>query len=353
MWKKGDDLYYSTEYSIEECIQKMDRRDKNDLYEYSWEKQEDGYLLILKQCRLAFGVWKRGWYIYDYRPMFSVSFQCAGDHTIIRIIFQGNQSVFGLSNSLSLLRKDKFNISQYALDEFWNCKLNVEAAVKDSESGEPAPVSGGLKDRREERSMYLRTYYIVVIGIVVMFAVVMGLMHLLEKRGENHRKNMDYAEMLADLYENDAYHEIVEGCDQIDYGYYDVDRDGTEELILTSVRGITIFSYQDGECREICREPYSILLENGLVWYHRPGAAPMHDDYQVFVLEGAEYQRMCSFARYDWDQDGAYAENGNGDTYCYNEEEIAKQEWDALIQPYMDVGEAVLRDAGTIAAPDK
>ncbi|MCM1496702.1 MAG: hypothetical protein NC089_13015, partial [Bacteroides sp.] len=68
-----------------------------------------------------------------------------------------------------------------------------------------------------------------------------------------------------------------------------------------------------------------ILLENGTIWFHRPGGAPLHDDYQWYRLEGEEYQEMYTFSRYDGD---GYEENGEGDLYLYNHEEIEKEKWE-------------------------
>ncbi len=152
------------------------------------------------------------------------------------------------------------------------------------------------------------------------------------------------------------YHYVMEGCEEADYGYYDVNNDGTDELIISTVRGITIFMYQDGRTKKIHDSPYSVLLENGKVWYHRPGAAPLHDNYQVYALEGTEYQNICTFARYDDNMDGKYDENdlylysvcGDGGILDYEETEISKEQWDELTQPYFSYKKAVLHDTGTI-----
>jgi len=158
----------------------------------------------------------------------------------------------------------------------------------------------------------------------------------------------DFDALLAGINNSSRYSYVMEGCEEADYGYYDVNHDGVDELVILTVRGITIFMYQDDGIKEICRYSYSVLLGNGMVWYHRPGGAPIHDCYQAFSLEGMEYQLVCVFERYDDDFNGYFDENGEGDIYLYNSEEISKEEWDELIQPYVDCEEAILHDTGII-----
>lgn len=168
----------------------------------------------------------------------------------------------------------------------------------------------------------------------------------LKQLGEGIRLNSLF---LVGSGEYSDYDYILEGVrDEGTYGYYDVDGDGVDELVTWTVGGINVFQAQDNMIKEICRVPYSILLENGTIWYHRPGGAPMHDDYQWYRLEGEEYQIVDTFSRYDWDLDGCYAENGEGDVYFYNEEEISKDEWEELIQPFLNAKEAVLHNGGKI-----
>lgn len=144
------------------------------------------------------------------------------------------------------------------------------------------------------------------------------------------------------------YGYVMDGCDEADYGYYDVDNDGSDELIIQIVRGKTIFMCRNDEITEVCSSPYAVLLDNGIVWYHRPSVAPMQDYYQVFRLEGLEYQLESTFERYDDDLNGVFDENGNGDKYLYNSKEISKEEWDKLLQPYDACREAELHDTGVI-----
>lgn len=171
-----------------------------------------------------------------------------------------------------------------------------------------------------------------------------GFLHQL---GEGTRLNSLF---LVGSGEYSDYDHILDGIrEEGIYGYYDINEDGVDELVTRTVGGMKIFQYQDNRIIEICRmSSYSILLEDGIIWYHRPGGAPMHDDYQWYRLEEAEYRLMDIFGRYDWDLDGCYAENGEGDVYFYNEEEIPKKEWEELIQPYLNTKEAVLHNGGKI-----
>ncbi|MCM1496699.1 MAG: hypothetical protein NC089_13000 [Bacteroides sp.] len=143
------------------------------------------------------------------------------------------------------------------------------------------------------------------------------------------------------------YDDILDGVrDEGTYGYYDVDGDGIDELVIYTVPGtVKIYAARENEISKICWVPYSILLEDGTIWFHRPGGAPLHDDYQWYRLEGEEYQEMYTFSRYDGD---GYEENGEGDLYLYNHEEIEKEKWEEWIQPFLDSEKAVLLNEGTI-----
>lgn len=149
------------------------------------------------------------------------------------------------------------------------------------------------------------------------------------------------------------YDDILDGVrDEGTYGYYDVDGDGMDELVIYTVPGtVKIYAARDNQISKICWVPYSILLEDGTIWFHRPGGAPPHEDYQWYRLEGEEYQEVDTFSKYDGDGDG-YKENGEGDIYLYNHEEIGKEKWEELIQPFLDGEEAVLQNEGTIMRED-
>ena len=165
--------------------------------------------------------------------------------------------------------------------------------------------------------------------------------------------------IVDNLYADEEYSLIYRACDQAEYGYYDINYDGVDELVIQTVRGLHIYMYEDNAVREIIDSPYSVLLENGRVLYHRPGGAPMHDDYQIYYFDGDEYQWRCHLSRYDWNQNGYYEEDGEGDKYFYNTEwdpdtetEISKEEWEELMRPYLEQSEAVLHDTGVIVNPD-
>lgn len=128
----------------------------------------------------------------------------------------------------------------------------------------------------------------------------------LNRLGEGTRLN---ALFLVGFGEYSDYNHILDEVrEEGKYGYYDVNGDGIDELVSQTVGGrIKIFCYQNNGIKELCDIPYSILLEDGTVWFYRPGGAPLHDDYQWFCLEG-----------------------------------------DVLIQPYFDSERAVLHNEGRI-----
>lgn len=170
--------------------------------------------------------------------------------------------------------------------------------------------------------------------------------YTLQKEAENA-----FQDFLAGSDESSNLYWILEKYEGNSFGYYDINGDEIDELIIKAKGGVLILMYYEGDVCVVCNlaTNYSaVLLENGMVWYHRPGVAPLHDYYQVFSLEGTEYQRMCTFEKDDGNLDGYYDENGEGDIYLYNSEEILKEEWDELIQPYVDCEEAILHDTGIL-----
>lgn len=155
------------------------------------------------------------------------------------------------------------------------------------------------------------------------------------------------------------YQWIIEKHEGSPFGYYDVNQDGLDELVIQEkdgFGGVVIFMYQDGEVDCVCdmgTNYNAYLLENGMVWYHRPGVAPMHDYYQCFAFDGVEYQRIVTFTRSDWNENGYYEEDGAGDKYFYCGEEVSKTEWEELMRPYTEYNMVVLHDMGIITTSDE
>lgn len=176
------------------------------------------------------------------------------------------------------------------------------------------------------------------------------------EQSEKEDEISDFDDVLKSIEEDSQYGYVMDGVDTAEYGYYDINGDEVDELIISTNREIIIFMYQNGAIRDVGRISYSVLLENGEIWYHRPGGAPMNDCYQCFYFDETEYKLKYVFERYDGNEDGIYNESEEGDLYIFYdyyesegiEQELSKSEWEELIQPYLESEKAVLRNIGTI-----
>ena len=175
--------------------------------------------------------------------------------------------------------------------------------------------------------------------------------------GLNETCNWD--EVLEDIAYGRRFDDILYGCNKAEYGFYDVNGDNVDELIIEGkYSGLYILMWQDNEVKEVFNSYRAVLLEDGSVWYCILGGAPKHTTYNRYVFDGTEYQKAAVYEVYDGDEDGSYSENGEGDLYFYydctaedaEEQTLTKEEWDGLTEPYINGSEAVLRDTGVLEA---
>ncbi len=139
--------------------------------------------------------------------------------------------------------------------------------------------------------------------------------------------------------------EVMSNCESSEYAYYDIDNDEIMELIILNVKGLAIFKYQNGQILRVNWSPYSVLLENGMIKYYRPGGAPDNEKYIFFEFDGISYNSVESFERYDANEDGVYDET---DLYLHDGEEVKMQNWESLFEKYSEYGEAVLTYQGVL-----
>lgn len=154
-----------------------------------------------------------------------------------------------------------------------------------------------------------------------------------------------FQDYLSNWEKDDNFAEIMENCDSAEYGYYDIDSDGIKELIIKNTRGVAIFKYEDEQIKRINWSPYSTLLENGMIKYYRPGAAPQNEKYKYYSFNGSEYVEIENIERYDKDEDGDY---DSSDWYISAGEEVSFEQWTELYEKYEGYKEAVLSDTGEI-----
>ncbi len=103
-----------------------------------------------------------------------------------------------------------------------------------------------------------------------------------EEEYEEQEESDLYA--LYDQYLEEEAPLLLSDYEQGEYGFYDVDGDDVDELILREPGYLYIIQYRDGELVNVYQEGvYSDLLENGMVRYYRPGTAPEHENYALIL----------------------------------------------------------------------
>ncbi len=125
------------------------------------------------------------------------------------------------------------------------------------------------------------------------------------------------------------------------YALFDMNGDGIPELHLRPIAGgsYAVFTYLDGEI-VLWHEgsDYESPLNNGAVLYERDGAAPTHINYYYLVLDsdGNEISRVY-FAKYHSIDESGLNESTDYDVFIFEEKEVSKDEWNALINEYLSI----------------
>lgn len=161
----------------------------------------------------------------------------------------------------------------------------------------------------------------------------------LKYSGEKYVQTGSVEEKLEAPYANEK--EITEQKDareQAQVSYYDVNEDGNDELIIKTDRELYVFLCKENDLEIVYSGTYSVLMENGMIKYYRPGGAPKHDNYIFYEFEQNEYKEKVSLSRYDWDENGIYEEQ---DKYYLNDSQVTMEEWNRCLQLYKEWEENV------------
>lgn len=143
---------------------------------------------------------------------------------------------------------------------------------------------------------------------------------------------------IKELKENGDLSSILED-ETSKVAFYDVNTDGRNEVIIKTSKELYVLLRKEYNFEIIYRGAYSMLLENGMIQYYRPGGAPLHEDYTYYSLEENGYKEEVMLARYDANDNNMYDEQ---DIYFQNEFLITMEEWDGILQKYQAYGEAEL-----------
>lgn len=137
------------------------------------------------------------------------------------------------------------------------------------------------------------------------------------------------------------------------WGYYDVDQDGTDELILVAESGqLCIVQNQYGELEILYEDNHSILLENGMIRYYEFGGGQQYEQYVFYALTNGRYQAEASMSRYDTIED-KYRRFNEDDRYEIDRGagamDVSMDEWADGLKLYMEYPDAeiTLQSMGT------
>lgn len=133
-----------------------------------------------------------------------------------------------------------------------------------------------------------------------------------------------------------GYHPDDDG--KYKYTFIDMTGDGIEELCIKNYE-LYFFTIENGTLCHWCTEGviYTDLLNNGALFYERPGGAPTHTSYQYYELdEKGSVSFKITFAWYD----GATVEEGKvyPDSYWVNDKEVIKEAYEEKTKEYLARG---------------
>ena len=135
-------------------------------------------------------------------------------------------------------------------------------------------------------------------------------------------------------WENSMIHidDVFQGNDMEQYSFFDMNHDGTPELLVRRVGDCYILTYRDNElvvwnCLGYTMEP----LNNGAVRSMRPGGANTTTNYAYIIYDfcGNEQLRI-SF--------NTSITNEGKSIYLFEEVEVSKEQWEALTEKYFSIG---------------
>lgn len=128
------------------------------------------------------------------------------------------------------------------------------------------------------------------------------------------------------------------------WGYYDVNQDGADELVLTAESGqLCIVQNQYGELKVLYEDNYSTLLENGTIRYYRFGGGQQYEQYVFYTLTNGKYTEAAVMNRYDtaedeyriFDENDRYEiDRGTGSV------DITMEEWMDALEEYLEYPKA-------------
>lgn len=140
------------------------------------------------------------------------------------------------------------------------------------------------------------------------------------------------------LYHSELYSGMTSEWALKAYHAKDLTGDGIPELYCSGPGVTPIWTIQNRTVTCLGEKTtYEQIIANGGIFYHRPGAAPEHDDYAYLWLspESQELPEVW-FSAYDTTLDGL----ARMDTFYIDGTEVTQDEWEARTAPYF-----ALRDA--------
>jgi len=119
----------------------------------------------------------------------------------------------------------------------------------------------------------------------------------------------------------------------IEYGFYDLNHDGNNELCVRLNGAYAFFTRKDNRVAVWAqvRSFYTYPLENGDLLFERHGGGPTHIDYEYYVLDSnGDVEKTIAFS--EWYSAPVDDEINR---YYFNDEEVSKEEYFTLVSPYL------------------
>lgn len=129
------------------------------------------------------------------------------------------------------------------------------------------------------------------------------------------------------------------------WGYYDINQDGVDELILTAALGrLCIVQYQKGAWEVLYEENYSTLLEDGRIRYYELSGSPQQEQYIFYKLTDGEYRVEAAMNRMDTAEDEYSWIFGENDRYEMDKgsglQKVSEEDWMDALYEYLGTSKA-------------
>lgn len=125
---------------------------------------------------------------------------------------------------------------------------------------------------------------------------------------------------LFDAYLRDEAAAVLKHYEEAEYGYFDINGDGMDELVIREPENTVVIQYQNGALVNLCENMYhATLLSDGRLMCYE---VDMHyESYIYFTYDNGQYKPTLTMERKDRRENGWEA-NGSDNEYLVDNEEV-------------------------------